>query len=901
MKTHLFYALCAVCFIGTAAADTFTVKNTNATGADSFAGAIVNANGHPNTDADTPDRIEFDIPISDPNRDPVTGVFTITPTSPAFAPISDPVVIDGYTQGSATVTTADDAKPNTLAVGNNAVLLIELNGTSTGGVPGIDFRAGSDGSTVRGLIINRCSGNGIAISTSKVKVLGNFLGTDSTGTIALGNTFSGVNSSGDGGNQIGTPVAADRNLISGNGSGGVNLTNLGSETNSVQNNYIGVTAGGNTALPNAGYGIVIAAAFGTSTSGPTLIGGPAATPGRGMGNVISGNTFYGILFSVGDSSVLGPVTIQGNLIGLGVDGTTPVGNQIGIVAETSFTATLGATLIGGTSATMRNVISGNNGGIGYASANTTVQGNFIGTDVSGTLDRGNLTYGIEIYGDHRSSGAATNITIGGTAAGAGNVISGNDFGGISNRNAYATIQGNKIGTQVDGVSPLGNGGEGVRVFNVLSDIVLQVAVGGLADGAGNTIAYNGLGVSVEASTVTVLRNSIFNNGSSDAGNQFGLGIDLGGVGLTPNDDGDVDTGPNGFQNFPVLTSARVVGGNVEILGTFDSAPSTNYSLEFFGNDAVDPSNYGEGKTFLGSTDLTTDASGHADIDVSFPALPGALRVTSTATDPLGNTSEFSASIGQLQNISTRLGVLAGDNIGIGGFIVTGPDPKLVIVRGIGPSLGGFGVGDPLADPTLELHAGDGSIIDSNDNWKSDHQTEIEDTGLAPTSDLESAIVATLPADGASYTAVLRGKNGTTGVGLIEAYDLDSAANSQLANISTRGFVDTGDNAMIGGFILGGGTAEVIVRAIGPSLTAFGVAGALQDPTLDLYDSLGNLIISNNDWKETQETEITATGLAPTNNKESAILMTLGPGAYTAIVRGQGDTTGVGLVEIYNLN
>ena len=266
-----------------------------------------------------------------------------------------------------------------------------------------------------------------------------------------------------------------------------------------------------------------------------------------------------------------------------------------------------------------------------------------------------------------------------------------------------------------------------------------------------------------------------------------------------------------------------------------------------------------------------------------------------------SSMEFSVSIGQLQNISTRLRVLSGDNVSIGGFIIPGPDPKRVIVRGIGPSLGNFGVPDVLADPTLELHAGDGTLIATNDNWKSDQQAEIEGTGLQPTNDLEAAIVTTLPADGAGYTAILRGKNGETGVGLIEAYDLDGAANSKLANISTRGFVDTGDNAMIGGFILGGGSAEVIVRAIGPSLTAFGVAGALQDPTLDLYDSFGTLIVSNDDWKDTQQTEIAATGLPPSNDKESAILMTLLPAPYTAIVRGKNDTTGVALVEVYELN
>ncbi len=292
MKPQLLLALLALCFCHTAAADTFTVKNTNATGADSLAQAIVDANGQPNTDADTPDRIEFDIPISDPNRNPTTGVFTITPAFPAFAPITDPVVIDGYTQGSTTATTTDDAKPNTLAVGNNAILLIELDGTNTGGVSEIDFRAGSDGSTVRGLIINRCSGAGISIATSKVKVLGNFIGTDSAGAIALGNN-TGILSSGDGGNQIGTPTAADRNLISGNFGNGLSLTNRNDETNTVQNNYIGVKAEGNSGLPNA-RGILISSAFGASSQGPTQIGGATSTPGREMGNVISGNTFDGI-------------------------------------------------------------------------------------------------------------------------------------------------------------------------------------------------------------------------------------------------------------------------------------------------------------------------------------------------------------------------------------------------------------------------------------------------------------------------------------------------------------------------------------------------------------------------------------------------------------------------------
>ncbi len=222
------------------------------------------------------------------------------------------------------------------------------------------------------------------------------------------------------------------------------------------------------------------------------------------------------------------------------------------------------------------------------------------------------------------------------------------------------------------------------------------------------------------------------------------------------------------------------------------------------------------------------------------------------------------------------------------------------MRGIGPSFGGL-VADALADPTLELHAGDGSLIATNNNWKSDQQAEIEATGLAPTNDLESAIVATLPGNGASYTAILKGNGGTTGVGLVEAYDLDTAANSKLANISTRGFVDSGDNVLIGGFIAGEGVADVIVRAIGPSLAVVGVSGALQNPTLELHNNFGATLASNDDWKDSQQAEIAATGLQPSDDLESAILATLPPGAYTAVVRGIDGTTGVGLVEIYNLN
>ena len=226
----------------------------------------------------------------------------------------------------------------------------------------------------------------------------------------------------------------------------------------------------------------------------------------------------------------------------------------------------------------------------------------------------------------------------------------------------------------------------------------------------------------------------------------------------------------------------------------------------------------------------------------------------------------------------------GDKVSIGGIIITEGEAKRVLLRAIGPSLAAFGVTDPLPDPILELHAGDGTLITSNDNWKlSPEMRDIEATGLAPSDDLESAIIRTL--DPGLYTAVVNGKNGATGVGLVEAYDLDLSATSQLGNLSTRGFVGTGTNVMIGGFILGGGGKEVnvVVRALGPSLTDFGVTGALADPTLELHDENGALIQDNDNWKETQQADIEATGLQPTNDLESAIFRTLAPGAYTAIV------------------
>jgi len=253
---------------------------------------------------------------------------------------------------------------------------------------------------------------------------------------------------------------------------------------------------------------------------------------------------------------------------------------------------------------------------------------------------------------------------------------------------------------------------------------------------------------------------------------------------------------------------------------------------------------------------------------------------------------------QLLNLSTRLRVQPGDNALIGGFIIRGSEQKKLVLRGIGPSINLPG---KLDDPVIQLFNNLGVNIAGNDDWKTDQQN-VESTGLAPTDDRESALVITL--DPGTYTVVMRGKNNSSGIGVVEMYDIGLAAEARLANVSSRGFIGTGDNILIGGFFAGPQTSAVtgvVFRAIGPSLSAFNVPGPMQDPTLEIRNRDGDLIASNDDWQSSQKTEIEATGLAPSDSRESAILLqNFEPGPYTAIVRGKNNTTGVGLVEIYDV-
>lgn len=774
--------------VATLKAATFTVTNTNDSGPGSLRQAILDANAN-----FTEDQINFLIPGQ--------GVQTITLAS-ALPNISR-VTIDGYTQPG--------AKANSLPTGTDAVLLVEVNGT-------INLGVNSNGGqccngVVRGLVIN----GDVLISTSSNRVAGCYIGTNAAGTAiagAGGEVIIGGATNSD--NIIGGTTPADRNVIT-NGIQTSPTAFPGPSNTTVQGNYIGVSADGQSFLkPDAFVGV-----YG-------LIGGslPAA------GNVIAGRIVLG-----GDFSSI----VQNNRIGT---------NASGMVASPAATGIF---------------LSGSSHNFTTASNNSVAQ-NIIVSSIPLNVAPAPVSAAVTLF--------------------------------RANSN---TIKGNFIGVGADGKTRLGSQSHGI----IFQDLTMNNTIGGVNPGDGNIIAFDGpnpsgtssqapAGITQTGSSGAQGRNFINGNSISGTG---GLGIDLVANGVTPNDAGDAD----GIQNFPVLTSATFGSATVRIVGSLNSLPNTNFRIELFGNDSADPSGYGQGQSYLGFTNVTTDGSGNASFDVTLPVPATTTSVSSTATGPTG-TSEFSAAIfTKLLNISTRGNVQAGDNLMIGGFIIRGTDAKKVLLRGIGPSLkvNGVPLAGRLSDPVIELHDSSGTVLAQNNDWKDSQQMAIQDTGLAPTDDRESALLTTLQP--AAYTVQMRGQNGTTGIGVVEVYDL-APLGAQLANISTRGLVGTGDNVLIGGFIAGASnaTSNIVTRAIGPSLISAGVSNPLPDPVLELRDSNGALVAMNDNWKDTQQAELQSSGLAPANDSESAILKTLQPGAYTVIVHGKSQEMGIALVEVYRL-
>ena len=348
----------------------------------------------------------------------------------------------------------------------------------------------------------------------------------------------------------------------------------------------------------------------------------------------------------------------------------------------------------------------------------------------------------------------------------------------------------------------------------------------------------------------------------------------------------------------------------------NAKPETVGSSDSFGTNAADAATYqliGDLPTGLTFDPKTGTISGkyqgspqRIDGGGSASRLSGGAIVGNVqlfATNSRGTSTVplvfFNSPVGAV-NISTRLAIAGGDNVLIGGFIVTGNAPKKLIVRALGPSLP---VAGALQDPVLEIHGSDGSLL-TNDSWKSDDAQSITDSGIAPTDDREATIIAPFQPN-VNYTAIVRGKDDSSGVALVELYDLgtaalDSSSNAKLANISTRGLVQTGDNVMIGGFIISQVQSKVIARAIGPSLAQAGVSNALADTTLELHGPDGQVVAANDDWESDQAQQIRDTGVPPTDPHESAVVATLNPGNYTAVVRGKNNATGVGLVEVYAL-
>ncbi|PYJ10641.1 MAG: hypothetical protein DMF06_05715 [Verrucomicrobia bacterium] len=358
---------------------------------------------------------------------------------------------------------------------------------------------------------------------------------------------------------------------------------------------------------------------------------------------------------------------------------------------------------------------------------------------------------------------------------------------------------------------------------------------------------------------------------------------------------DGTVGDAGFSNAP-WTSIET--GNALIWSTETFAQNQNanairwgtlYNFRFDSTQPPQPANATVG-FFKTGTSMTV-------------AIQGPSAICNATPTPSPTPSPTPPGTAQAINLSTRMRVQIGDNAGIGGFILTGSAPTHVLLRALGPSLAQAGVPNVLADPVMELHGPGAFVTITDDNWRDDpaQQAAIIASGIPPTNNLEAAIDATL--NPGAYTAVVRGKNNGTGVALVEVYDLNAGALSKLANISTRALVSTGTDIVIAGFTLGSHRDgdRIVVRGIGPSLTALGVAGALANPMLELRDSNGAVLASNNDWQDnpTQAAELTAAGLAPTNNLESGIAATLPAGLYTALLSGMNNGVGVGLVEVYD--
>jgi hypothetical protein len=485
---------------------------------------------------------------------------------------------------------------------------------------------------------------------------------------------------------------------------------------------------------------------------------------------------------------------------------------------------------------------------------------------------------------------AGGIVNSGTLTITNSTISGNfpagDGGGISNSGALTVTNSTISGNFANDQDSYGGGIANTGTLTIENSTI-----------SGNTTALSGHGIAnFDGGMLTIVNSTVSGNGFvNSTGCGGGIFTDAGSNTTARTTIIALNNGPSGPDICGPFTSQgfNLIGNNADAT---INPPQTSDVIGTPGapiDPLLGPLQYNGGPTFTRALQSNSPARNGGDPT----ALPQDQRGYYRGDVADIGAFEFGATVPvSLANISTRLRVETGSSVLIGGFIITGAQPKKVIVRAIGPSLPLPGV---LTDPILELRNSSGGLIAVNDNWRSDQETEIIGTTIPPSNELESAIVATLPANNSAYTAIVRGVNNGTGVGLVEAYDLNRTVDSKLGNISTRGLVQTDDNVLIAGTIVVGQVSQrVIVRAIGPSLN---LPGKLADTILELRDTNGALIASNDNWRTDQEAEIIATTIPPSNDLESAIVRTLAPDSYTAILRGVNGTTGIALVEAYGLN
>ncbi len=659
---------------------------------------------------------------------------------------SDDNIIGGNTAGARNIISGNTSDGIALVGDNNLVQGNYIGTDVTGTVDlgnaddGIDISGSNNtigGTTAgaRNIISGNADGVEIGNSTTTGNVVqGNYIGTDVTGTLDLGNSDDGIQIfNGATLNTIGGTTAGARNIISGNDGEGIDIFDVTTSNNTIQGNYVGLDATGTADLGNTNQGILIDTQATNNT-----IGGAVA----GAGNVISGNDAGGIIIGTDADGT----TIQGNIIGLNAAGTGTIANTGDGITLSSDTSQ-----VGGTTALERNIISGNtDDGIQVAGTGNIIEGNYIGTDITGTVDLGNTDEGIELNG-------ATNTIIGGSVVGARNVIAGNSSSGIRDENSTGTIiKGNYIGVDASGTATISNsfgiqtwggssngiiGGSGANEGNVIggnvnqgillysssgymvqgnyigtdstgtldlgnlgNGIVISTSgtnhlIGGTGAGEGNVIAFNALdGITVSGSTATgnsILGNQIYSN--------TGLGIDLSGgtedgFGVTDNDTGDADTGANLLQNHPVLTAVNTTGSSVSITGTFNSMVSTTFRVEFYSSATADGAGYGEAERYLGFATVSTDGSGNATINETQSwVVASGEYVTATATvitdagqvgvdDALayGNTSEFGinvvANTGPVNTVPGAQVVNEDTLLALSGISVADSDANLATVQ-----------------------------------------------------------------------------------------------------------------------------------------------------------------------------------------------------------------------------